>query len=310
MKEPLSGLPAVNPADVEAVIQTVRLELYRENISGALELVEAAHAAHPDARYLEQATRIRSWLTHLQSREAYVSAQEEQYRRYRWKPGLKLLERRIRMLLGRKTRKMIERRARDPEFQELEREVQAIGARRVLDAGRGEGGVAMALGARHPEIRGEGVEASATNVKIARHLNRFANVNFRQGLAEEVHLHFEADSFDLVYSFAVLEHVRDVDETVRAIMKVLRPGGRFCFVVPMHELRARAPLPDYVPPHGYADHCRVFTERELRHRFGVQEGFRLVKIPGVVKPGKLPDCLEPVEFGSFFVSYTKSVCRL
>ena len=75
--------------------------------------------------------------------------------------------------------------------------------------------------------------------EIARRLNRFRNARFRQGLAEEVHEAFPKESFDLVYSFAVLEHVRDVDETIRSIMTVLRPGGRFCFVVPMHELRAR-----------------------------------------------------------------------
>ena len=297
------GSRLVNPRDVDAVIQSVRFELYRENIYGALEIIEAAQAANPDTRYAEQAARIRSWLTHLESREAFVDAQEEQYRRLRWKAGLKLLEKRIRMLVGRKTRKLIERRARDPEFQELEREVATLRPRRVLDAGSGEGGVAMALGARHAELRVEGVEVSATNAKIARQLNRFANVGFRQGLAEEVHLLFPAGSFDLVYSFAVLEHVRDVDATVRAIEEVLRPGGRFAFVVPMHEFRATGPIPDYTPVHGYADHCRVFTEAELRARFGGREGFRLVKIPGAWKHGELPDCFEPIEFGSFFVSY-------
>jgi 2-polyprenyl-3-methyl-5-hydroxy-6-metoxy-1,4-benzoquinol methylase len=52
-----------------------------------------------------------------------------------------------------------------------------------------------------------------------------------------VHL-ARAGSFDLVYSFAVLEHVRDVAETVRSIETVLRPGG--LLVVPMHELRGSA----------------------------------------------------------------------
>ena len=295
----------MNPADFDAVIQAVRFELYRENIYGALEMVEAAHGAQPDPRYAEQARRIRSWLTHLESREAYIHAQDEQYRRLRWKGGLKLLEKRVRMWLGRKTRKMIARRGRDPEFQALEREVAAVKPGRVLDAGSGEGGVAMALGARHPETRVEGVEVSAVNVRIARQLNRFPNVAFRQGLAEEVHLTFEPGSFDLVYSFAVLEHVRDVEATVASIMTVLRPGGRFCFVVPMHEFRARGPIPEYAPVHGYADHCRVFSEAELRRRFGREKDFRLVKIPGAWKHGELPDCFEPIEFGSFFVSYSK-----
>src|SRR5439155_20966667 len=58
------GSPVVNARDVDAVLQAVRFELYRENVSGALELAERAHAAHPDPRYAEQAARIRSWLTH------------------------------------------------------------------------------------------------------------------------------------------------------------------------------------------------------------------------------------------------------
>ena len=294
-----------DPQDVDAVIQAVRFQLYRENIYGALDLVEAAHAATPHPRYAEQAERIRSWLTHLANRDAYIRAQEDQYRRLRWRAGLKLLEKRIRILLGRKTRKMVERRARDPEFQELERELQALAPRRVLDAGSGEGGVAMAVGARHPDLQVEGVEVSATNVRLARQLNRFPNVAFRQGLAEEVHLAFAPRAFDLAYSFAVLEHVRSVDETVESILTALRPGGRFCFVVPMHEFRATGPIPEYAPVHGYADHCRVFTEGELHERFGRYDGCRVVKIPGAWKHGELPDCFEPIEFGSFFVAFTR-----
>ena len=304
----MSAFPG-NPRDVDATIQAVRFELYRENVFGALELVESAHARHPDTRYAAQATRIRSWLGHLASRDAYIAAQEAQYRRLRWSASLKWLERRLRMLSGRKTRKMIARRARDPEFVELERELGEVRARRVLDAGSGEGGVAMAIAARHPEVHVEGVEVAATNVRIARLLGRrIPNVAFRHGLAEEVHLAFQPGAFDLAYSFAVLEHVRDVDATVDSILGVLRPGGRFCFVVPMHEFRVVAPIPEYTPTHGYADHCRVFSEAELRRRWGGRDGFRVVKIPGVIKAdehGEFPSCLEPVEFGSFFVAWSK-----
>jgi hypothetical protein len=68
---------AMNPRDVEAVIQRVRLELYRDNVFGALEIIEAADARYPDPTYAEQAAQIRSWLGHLQSRDAYVHAQED-----------------------------------------------------------------------------------------------------------------------------------------------------------------------------------------------------------------------------------------
>src|SRR5260370_12027861 len=116
----------------------------------------------------------------------------------------------------------------------------------------------MALAGRDPHMEVEGVEVSATNVRIARQLNRFANARFRQGLAEEVHEAFPKESFDLIYSFAVLEHVRDVEETIRSIMAVLRPGGRFCFLGPMPEVPAPRPLPGYAPPPRHPHHSLAF----------------------------------------------------
>lgn len=291
-------------ADVEGTIQRVRLELYRENIQGALALVEAAAMAHPDPRYAREADGIRRGLRHVQSREAYLAAQEAQYRGLRGRLSLGYLEKQLRVLTGRKTRKLVARRADKDEFRLLEREIAALQPTRVLDGGAGEGGVALAVAARHPDIRVEAVEASATNVRMARRLSRFSNVSFRQGLLEEVHLHFPPSSFDLVYSFAVLEHVRDVEATLQSIFGVLRPGGRFCFVVPMLEFAANGPLPPYEPLHGYCDHVRAFTERELRERFGAGGDFVLEKIAAVEKPHKIPPFLIPLEVGAFFVAMT------
>jgi SAM-dependent methyltransferase len=291
-------------ADVEGTIQCARLELYRENIQGALALVEAAAAAHPDPRYATEAEGIRQNLHHTLSREAYLAAQEAQYHRLRGRLSLRYLEKRFRVLTGRKTRKLVARRGDKDEFRLLEREIAAVRPARVLDGGAGEGGMALALAARHPTIRVEAVEASATNVRMARRLNRFSNVTFRRGLLEEVHLHFPPSSFDLVYSFAVLEHVRDVEATLQSIFGVLRPGGRFCFVVPMLEFAAKGPLPPYAPLHGYCDHVRSFTERELRARFGAGEDFVLEKIAAVEKPHKIPAFLIPLEVGAVFVATT------
>jgi SAM-dependent methyltransferase len=289
--------------DVAGVIQAIRLELYRENVGGALELARAAWAAHADPRYRDQIDKINGWLSHLDGREAYIAAQEDQYKRLRWRLGLKFLEKRLRVLLGRKTAKLVRRRAAKPEFVLLEREVQALGPARVLDGGAGEGGAALALAARHPGVGVDAVEVSPTNVKLARQLNRFSNLTFHNGLLEEVHLQFPPATFDLVYSFAVLEHVRDVDATLASMLTVLKPGGRLCFVVPMHEFAARGPLPEYAPRHGYCDHVRVFTEVELRRQFGHYPG--LSKLHSPLKPGEFPDSLEVLEFGAFFVAFSK-----
>jgi 2-polyprenyl-3-methyl-5-hydroxy-6-metoxy-1,4-benzoquinol methylase len=289
--------------DVDGVLQAVRFELYRDNVLGALEVAERAARAHADPRYADEVARIRAWLRHLDDHAAYTEVHERQYRALRWKPGLKRLEKQIRMLLGRKTRKMIERRSASDEFRELEADVRTLAARRILEVGSGEGGVSMALASRHPTARIEAVEVAATNVRIARRLNRFPNLTVHQGLAEEVDRLFPADAFDLVFSFHMMEHVPDVDVTIAALARVLRAGGRCCFSVPMLELSVRGPIPEFVPEGGFAGHCRAFSEADLRWRFGHHPAFRVVKLPGVSRPGRLPECFEVREVGSLYVSW-------
>jgi SAM-dependent methyltransferase len=301
---PVQDRRSIDPFDAEGIIQKVRLEEYRDNFEGALEILNDTYAVFPSPRYSAEAARITGWLRHLQTREAYVVAYEQYYQLVKLGRGLQMLDRALRTLTGRRTRRMVEHCATNPEYRLLEREALALGATRVLDAGCGEGRVALTLGARHPGIRVEGLEVSPTNVRIARRLNRFSNVVFHQGLIEEAGDHAPFDSFDLVYSFGVLEHVWDVDETVTVAVKLLRPGGRLCLVVPMVELQASGPLPEFTPEHT-ACHVRVFTERGLRERFGGYPDFALSKLPGEWRPGQYPEAIVPVEFGSFFVAFTR-----
>lgn len=294
----------IDPLDTEGTIQKVRLELYRDNLEGALEILANAYGTFPSPRYSAEAAKVRGWLAHLQTREAYVTAYEKYYQSVKLGLGLQMLDRAFRTLTGRRTRKMVERCAGNIEYQLLECEGLRLGATRVLDAGCGEGRVALTLGARHPGIRVDGLEISRTNVRIARRLNRYPNVAFHEGLIEEAGDHFHYDTFDLVYSFGVLEHVWDVDETVTAAVKLLRQGGRFCLVVPMLEFEATGPLPEFTPE-DTACHVRVFSERGLRARFGAYPDFVLWKLPGEWRAGRYPEAIVPVEFGSFFVSFTR-----
>ena len=300
----MSDRAPIDSLDTDGVIQQVRLQLYRDNLEGALEILGEVYEAFPSPRYSAEAARIRGWLQHLRTREAYVAAYEKYYRSVKSGMGLQMVDRAFRTLTGRRTRKMVERCARNAEYRLLEREALALGATRVLDAGCGEGRVALTLGARHPGIRVDGVEVSATNIRIAKRLNRFPNVVFHEGLIEEAGSCCPFDTFDLVYSFGVLEHVWDVDEAVGAALKMLRPGGRFCLVVPMLELDAAGPLPEFAPE-ATACHVRVFTESGLRERFGGYADFALTKLPGEWRPGQYPEAIVPIEFGSFFVAFTR-----
>lgn len=285
-----------------SVLQQAELELWRDNIEGAIDLLARAHALAPDPRYAARVEEIRSWLRHLESREAYAAAYEDYYRQRKGRLGFKRLERDVRILLGRKTQKTLRRVREYPEYRLLEREVIEQRPEHVLDAGCGEGRIALTLGHRFPAIKVMAVEVSATNVGIARRLNRFGNVTFEHGLVEDVIAHVPPASFDLIYSFAVLEHVPDVETTVAALLRALRPGGRFCFVVPMNELTATGPVPAFQPHDGVAGHVRAFAEGGLRERFGRLPDFSLTKLAGRWRPERYPTTIAPLEFGAFFVA--------
>jgi SAM-dependent methyltransferase len=97
-------------------------------------------------------------------------------------------------------------------------------------------------------------------------------------------LPFPNNTFDLVLSHEVLEHVQDDQEAVREIIRTLKPGGRLVLFVPnrgypyeTHGIYWRGkyrfgniPLVNYLP-RGIRDrlapHVRVYNRAELRRLF-------------------------------------------
>jgi SAM-dependent methyltransferase len=97
-------------------------------------------------------------------------------------------------------------------------------------------------------------------------------------------LPFPADTFDLVLSHEVLEHVGDDRQTVEEIVRALKPGGRLVLFVPnrgypfeTHGVYWRGkyrfgniPLVNYLPGRlrsRLAPHVRVYTAGGLRRLF-------------------------------------------
>jgi SAM-dependent methyltransferase len=99
------------------------------------------------------------------------------------------------------------------------------GARRVLDVGTGEGQVArLAVEQAGVELV-VGVDPTAAQVAVAH--QRGGGVHYaRSGAAA---LPFPDGSFDAVVACLVFEHIRDVDEAIAEVGRVLEPGGRFLF---------------------------------------------------------------------------------
>jgi SAM-dependent methyltransferase len=97
-------------------------------------------------------------------------------------------------------------------------------------------------------------------------------------------LPFLAESFDVILSHEVLEHVQDDRQAVREMVRVLRPGGRVVLFVPnrgypfeTHGIYWRGryhfgniPLVNYLPRplrDRLAPHVRVYAPRDLERLF-------------------------------------------
>lgn len=98
------------------------------------------------------------------------------------------------------------------------------GASRVLDVGCGDGQVARLA-----------VKGGATNVVgLDPTWNQIVVANQRQGgpgyvQAGAAQLPFRDETFDAVVACLVFEHIRDVDDAIAEVARVLQPGGRFLF---------------------------------------------------------------------------------
>jgi SAM-dependent methyltransferase len=100
--------------------------------------------------------------------------------------------------------------------------------RRVLDFGCGRGGWIPVLERAFPGAELTGVDISATAIARARAdlpAHRFERFDGERAPGED-------GSFDLVFSYHVLEHVLDLDGTAAEIARLVAPGGQACVIFP------------------------------------------------------------------------------
>jgi ubiquinone/menaquinone biosynthesis C-methylase UbiE len=95
---------------------------------------------------------------------------------------------------------------------------------RVLDAGCGGGGMPLSLAEEVDEVVGiDPIERfQEAGVRLGQE-RRIRNLHF--ALADGMALPFASESFDLVLSHAVIEHVADAPLYLRECARVLAPGG-------------------------------------------------------------------------------------
>ena len=96
---------------------------------------------------------------------------------------------------------------------------------RVLDLGSGPGNVAEIFAQAGAAVTG--VDFSPQMVKMAQ--SRHPRIMFRQANVEQ--LPFDDGGFDAVVSNFVVHHLARPEVVFREVSRVLKPGGRFAFVV-------------------------------------------------------------------------------
>ena len=98
---------------------------------------------------------------------------------------------------------------------------------KVLDVGTGPGTLARELARRQPQIQVYGIDLSDDMIRLARahaereHLEE--RVHFATG--DVAHLPYPDNSFDVIVSTISMHHWYELEQPLRDLYRVLRPGG-------------------------------------------------------------------------------------
>ena len=160
------------------------------------------------------------------------------------------------------------------------------GAKRVLDAGCGNGAFTRVLVERGYEATG--VDLSDSGIEIAR--SQCSGGHFEIASVTEDLLSRFGDPFDAVVSLEVVEHLYDPRLFARRMFDVLRPGGRLILSTPYHgylknvALAVSGKLDSHFTALWDGGHIKFWSRRTLS-RLLTEAGFRVVDFAGA---GRLP----------------------
>jgi SAM-dependent methyltransferase len=101
--------------------------------------------------------------------------------------------------------------------------------KRVLEVGVGAGTDHLHFARAGAVLSGVDLTDAATDITARRLEAEGFQSDLRTGDAEA--LPFPDDQFDVVYSWGVIHHTPGTKQAAREILRVLRPGGRFCVMV-------------------------------------------------------------------------------
>ena len=110
-----------------------------------------------------------------------------------------------------------------------EEEVRDLPYDRALELGCGTGFFLLNLIQAGVARRGSVTDLSPGMVKVATRNGQSLGLDIDGRVADAEGIPYDDDTFDLVVGHAVLHHIPDVELSLREVIRVLKPGGRFVF---------------------------------------------------------------------------------
>lgn len=144
------------------------------------------------------------------------------------------------------------------------------GRRRLLDVGCGKGDLMMRM--RQQGWGVEGLEVDADAVEYGRTIN---GLTVHLGSLESAQ--FPDNTFDVITSNHVIEHVHDPIALIRECLRVLKPGGRLVLATPNIESFGHRVFKRNWSHLDPPRHLRLFTAKTLRE-CAVRAGFRSMQL--------------------------------
>jgi SAM-dependent methyltransferase len=160
--------------------------------------------------------------------------------------------------------------------------------KRVLEVGCGAGSDLLRFA--EAGARATGIDLSPRSASLTKTRLRLYNCQGNVLIADAERLPFKTDSFDLVYSWGVLHHTPDTEQSIKEVYRVTRLGGKICVMLYhrhslvalqmylMYGLFAFKPLrslKDILDKHHESPGTKAYTVAEAQQMFSV---FKDVKI--------------------------------